>query len=137
MFTYKIEIGDWSKDGHNASEVIIFESSHSQDDLLEANKKLKKKRIDIKKICSEYEEDYIDAKLSNKFKKMGIDLDSFLDTHEENDDGKSYYVTNDDIFELLMHLLKTQIPTLTWEKVGDKIEEIVAFKGIGYGCLGY
>jgi hypothetical protein len=128
---YSITTGDWSKDGHNQSDNFQLMTSHSRKDMVNAYRNFaKENKISFKKIFSEYEESAIDSEQIEILKNAGINFDN-IGGWEEGVDGY-YCFEPQGVVELLMEMIKTQIPEFTYQF--EQTEEIEEFRGIGYGC---
>jgi hypothetical protein len=76
--TIKLEVGDWSKDGHNQSDVFLIQSNLTQQEIELAYKEgCKLVGFDFSKICcQEYEDSSIKAEHIKKLKAAGINFGS-------------------------------------------------------------
>ena len=141
MHKIKIQIGDWSSDGHGHCEDFYALSNKKVEEVREAHFLIKGKTgIDIEKICSEYGETSIDRNHSD-FK-----LIEALSTKMGHNDGvnEELYFDPEEMAQLWIFLLKKadpglditlmadDIPTLNFYGYDDKNRHI---SQVGYGCF--
>jgi hypothetical protein len=77
MTTFKLNIGDWSRDGHNQSETFFVESNKDFDDVCKAYRKAKKKLPDIlcpENFMNEYEDHGFSEEVYEAALKAGHDM---------------------------------------------------------------
>ncbi len=144
MYTYKMEIGDWSHDGHNQSEIFILETSHTNTEIQKAYKKAcKKANIELhghglNSVLSEYEDSGLTAEDIEKLDSLGIDVKNLetLSTTIDEVDG-STYCCPEDVVILFMEMAKSQLKDFSYKIVSDKMPEIQApgHEFMGYGCF--
>jgi hypothetical protein len=141
MKKYQINIGDYSKDGHNQSDTFYIETSHSREEMVAAyNKFSKKNKITFKDrgfkkedwicICAEYEDPDINQDVVDKLERAGV---KFLDNVLYDKYDEIYSLEPESILQLLMEMIKVEIPDFTYEIVGGEYEYIPEFAGFGYG----
>lgn len=127
----KLTIGDWSKDGHNQSEMFYYESNKTVEEIQQAYKdsckltglsfnhnedytelglKWGHPEYDLRKICTEYGDASINKFSADILLKYGIDVKEYKD--EEDNDEDSYYVSLDKFPELVIAFIKLSLPDL-------------------------
>lgn len=132
----EIEVGDWSKDGHNQSDTFLFKSNYSGEEIDKGFKRLKKeKKIDFQDICCDYEDSAIENGVVNKLIEMGVLSQDEVDAAIEEYDG-SYCVDSAlDLAALALDTLHAFDPAFKWEEyIIPNKEDCNALTGIGYGC---
>lgn len=132
----EIEVGDWSKDGHNQSDTFLFKSNYSGNEIDQAFKCLKKvKQIDFKNICRNYEDSEIENGVVNKLIEMGVLSQDEVDAAIEEYDGSYCVESALDLAALALDTLHAFEPAFEWEEfVIPNKEYCHALMGIGYGC---
>ena len=132
----ELEVGDWSKDGHNQSDVFLFKSNYSGDEIDEGFERLKKeKHIDFKKVCHDYEDSEINDDVLVKLIKLGVLTQEEVDEAEEDYDGRYCVDSALDLAALALDTLHAFEPAFEWEEfVIPNKEYCNALRGIGYGC---
>lgn len=127
----EFEVGDYSHDGHNMSEVVLIRSNYSGKEIDKGFEQLgKQHNIDFQNICEEYEDSVIHE---DDVKKL-IELGSMTD--ENLEDGE--YDVNDarELAEIALETLKAIIPDFEYEFYSIPNKEYCnALTGIGYGCF--
>lgn len=132
--TIEIEVGDYSKDGHNQSDIMYIKSNYSGQEVDAAFERLKNATgIDFQYICEDYEDSTIHEEDLEKFVEHG-----FL-TQEEVDDAKEYddefaIDSAQDLAILALDTLHKFEPAFEYEQYIPKTEQCHALMGIGYGC---
>ena len=132
----EIEVGDWSKDGHNQSDTFLFKSNYSGDEIDQAFKCLKKaKQIDFKNICCDYEDSEVEGGVVNKLIEMGVLSQDEVDDVKEDCDGRYCVESALDLAALALDTLHAFEPAFEWEEyIIPNKEYCNALTGIGYGC---
>lgn len=132
----ELEVGDWSKDGHNQSDVFLFKSNYSGEEIDEGFERLKKeKQIDFKKVCHDYEDSEINDDVLVKLIKLGVLTQEEVDEAEEEYDGRYCVESALDLAALALDTLHAFEPAFEWEEfVIPNKEYCNALRGIGYGC---
>lgn len=129
----EIEVGDFSKDGHNQSDIVYIKSNYSGEEIDKGFERLNKKTgIDFQNICDEYEDTEVSEKDLEKFVKHGFLTQEEIDEYSE--DGE-YHI--DDARDLALFALDTLHkfdPKFEYEQYTPKTEQCFALMGIGYGC---
>ena len=129
----KIEIGDWSGDGHGISEVHIIYTNLTHEEMLEAYKiAVDKLGFDFcKEVCSNYEEITIsDPKKIKALKKHVIDLEAGNFQKDE----KGYWLDDDRFFDIYFRMIKLGNPSFVYE---DKTMELPWISIGGYGVFSH
>lgn len=131
---YEIIVGDWSGDGHSQSERIIFEVSHSKEEIEKAYKNTCKKakwqlHTYTNGLLKNYEESSISCDILEELKSVGIAIPSSVEYDEEEDDAP--YFSPESCACLYLEFAKASLPELEYKQI--KFETLV--KGIGYGCF--
>lgn len=132
----ELEVGDWSKDGHNQSDVFLFKSNYSGNEIDKGFERLKKeKQIDFKKVCHDYEDSEIKDDVLVKLIKLGVLTQEEVDEYSEDYDGCYCVESALDLAALALDTLHAFDPAFEWEEfvIPDK-EYCNAIRGIGYGC---
>lgn len=132
----ELEVGDWSKDGHNQSDVFLFKSNYSGREIDEGFERLKKeKHIDFKKVCRDYEDSEIKDDVLVKLIKLGVLTQEEVDEAEEDYDGRYCVESALDLAAIALDTLHAFEPAFEWEEfVIPNKEYCNALRGIGYGC---
>lgn len=132
----EIEVGDWSKDGHNQSDTFLFKSNYSGDEIDQAFKCLKKvKQIDFKNICCDYEDNEVEDDVVTKLIELGVLSQDDVDTAKDDYDGRYCVDSVLDLAALALDTLHAFEPAFEWEEfVIPNKEYCDALRGIGYGC---
>ncbi len=142
----KLVIGDWSGDGHDKSDYLVFEVNKTLSEIRQAYfTSCKTTGLSFHNdgiytgICCEYEDSTIDEEDQEILSSFGLDFSKYLD---EN----GYFKNHVDSFgALIMDFIKISIPLLVYEeasfKRSEKIEPINGFwnedlnKSFGYGLF--
>lgn len=132
----ELEVGDWSKDGHNQSDVFLFKSNYSGEEIDKGFERLKKeKQIDFKKVCHDYEDSEIKDDVLVKLVNMGVLTQEEVDEAEEEYDGCYCVESALDLAALALDTLHAFEPSFEWEEfVIPNKEYCNALRGIGYSC---
>ena len=132
----ELEVGDWSKDGHNQSDTFLFKSNYSGREIDEGFERLKKeKQIDFKKVCRDYEDSEIKDDVLIKLIKLGVLTQEEVDEAEEEYNGCYCVESALDLAALALDTLHAFDPAFEWEEfVITNKEYCNAIRGIGYGC---
>ncbi|MBO7716455.1 MAG: hypothetical protein J6S85_23015 [Methanobrevibacter sp.] len=132
----ELEVGDWSKDGHNQSDTFLFKSNYSGEEIDKGFERLKKeKQIDFKKVCHDYEDSEIKDDVLVKLIKLGVLTQEEVDEAEEEYDGRYCVESALDLAALALDTLHAFEPAFEWEEfVIPNKEYCYAIQGIGYGC---
>lgn len=76
MYQFYMTIGDWSGDGHGLNRSFLILSNAPVEIVREAHYRIKDVTgVDIEDICSEYEDDVIDAENVQQLQKIGFPFD--------------------------------------------------------------
>lgn len=127
--TFTLTVGDYSRDGHEKSEVLLFSCSHSKNQLqafytsASVNYKL-----DLKKQCSEYKNDSFTVlfykKLLEVFKDDPI-VNTLIGAEVPLDeDDPDAFIAPDTYAELYLHIAKLACSDLVWESKSDTTDNI-------------
>lgn len=132
----EIEVGDWTKDGHNQSDVFLFKSNYSGEEIDQAFKCLKKvKQIDFQDICCDYEDTVVEDGVVNKLIEMGVLSQDEVDAVKREFDGHYCVDSALDLAALALDTLHAFEPAFEWEEyIIPNKENCNALDGIGYGC---
>lgn len=129
----EIEVGDYSKDGHNQSDIVYIKSNYSGEEIDKGFERLNKKTgIDFQNICDDYEDSEIHEEDLEKFVKHGLLTQEEIDEYKEDDE---YHI--DDARDLALFALDTLRkfdPEFKYEQYIPQTEQCHALMGIGYGC---
>ena len=132
----EIEVGDWSKDGHNQSDTFLFKSNYSGEEIDKGFERLKKeKKIDFQDICCDYEDSEIKNGVLTKLIKLGVLSQDEVDNAKEDYDGCYCVDSALDLAALALDTLHAFDPAFEWEEyIIPNKEDCNALDGIGYGC---
>lgn len=142
---YKIVLGDWSCDGHNQSEEVIFQTNKTNKEIGKAFEKAKKLAgvsFDCNdhtgvQLVTEYEDNKIPKSIESHFEKIGIniakDIMEWTKKDIEEDEADDYYIEPTQLAELMLLMAKSQLSDLEY-KIID-FGEISQMKGAGYGLF--
>lgn len=132
----EIEVGDWSKDGHNQSDTFLFKSNYSGEEIDKGFERLKKeKKIDFQDICCDYEDSEIKNGVLTKLIKLGVLSQDDVDYAKEYYDGCYCIDSALDLAALALDTLHAFDPAFEWEEyIIPNKEDCNALDGIGYGC---
>ena len=76
MYQFYMTIGDWSDDGHGLNRSYLISSNAPVETVREAHYRIKDVTgVDVEDICSEYENDVIDAENVQRLQKIGYPLE--------------------------------------------------------------
>lgn len=76
MYRFRMTIGDFSGDGHGLKQEYIIFSNAPVETVREAHYRIKDVTgVDIENICSEYEDDVLDAENVKRLQKSGYPLE--------------------------------------------------------------
>jgi hypothetical protein len=139
--TYKIIVGDWSRDGHNDSDDYQVNVSHTRQEIHAAYEKAAgkcgiglhstyetHKQKKPRQILEEYEDNKITDADMLKLVKLGINTDAFEEYDAE--DGAHYFQSKN-VAILYLEMARTQLADFKYQFV----ESPVLTKGIGYGVF--
>lgn len=141
MYKFKLELGDWSNDGHGKYETFVFESNKCVEELREIyfiNCQKYGKLLET--TCGDYNEYTIGSDASDEFKQIGINLD--LDYDEEMlIEERIYYVNQDNFIDLFIQFMKLDSIDLQLELTKDPVPTFHFYgfdeKNRHIGCFGY
>lgn len=142
MNTYVLNVGDWSGDGHNQHDSFYFETNREYDEIVDAYLQACKtwgyslhRCDDLHMVLNEYEDRTLPDYAVEALRLMKVDFSLFGDVPNESG-GMPF--GSDDVFNLFMQLVKSQLPDLQYSRLRAK--EITGWKGsdkipgfIGYG----
>lgn len=141
MYTYRIVIGDYSKDGHNQMDYFTLETSHDAKAIQKAYKQAVKKSgvtLDTRtkakhKVCHEYEDGSLPEEAVELLTELGVKWDEM--ESELNDDG-SLGATPQDMANIFMEMVRTQLEGFTYKIIEPECLNGWGggLGGIGYGC---
>ena len=127
----KLNLGDWSEDGHNQTKVVILEVNKTVKEIQDAYlKSCKDSGVELDRLCSEYNECTIDNSVLQTLEDFGIKW--VFDN--------SFYWDEGSFTSLILDFIKVSLPDLTYEIVEDDIPNINGFWGnlnvtFGYGLF--
>jgi hypothetical protein len=120
QYRFKLHIGDWSDDGHGKQEVFIINSNKP---VLKARlafiKAQRKVGINIKDLCSEYEQCTIKPEIMKKLKELGFDDKDFENKSEE--DGTAWPGV-EGFLSLVLWYIQQGDPTIKLTRGKEKLE---------------
>lgn len=128
-----LEVGDWSRDGHNQSEVFIFRCTHTQEQVEKLYEQATKiLGWDFSEVVAEaYEDNRISVEDANKLLTAGVSFKGLEWEELHPDEGIDDYHLYPELFcEVWLRICKLANPTLAWEVTNDTTHTI---KVGGYG----
>ena len=129
----EIEVGDFSKDGHNQSDIIYIKSNYSGAEIDKAFERLSKKTgIDFQHICEDYEDTEVKEEDLEKFVKHGFLTQEEIDEYSE--DGEYHIYDAKDLALFALDTLHKFDSNFEYEQYIPQTEQCHALMGIGYGC---
>jgi len=132
----EIEVGDYSKDGHNQSDTMYINSNYSGQEVDAAFDRLRTATgIDFQHICEEYEDNEVKEEDLEKFVKHGLLTQEEIDKDKE--DGEYHFYDARDLAIFALDTLHEFEPAFEYEQYIPKTEQCHALMGIGYGCYYY
>jgi len=134
-YKFKLEIGDWSKDGHSQSEEYLIQSNVDVKELREIYFKTKKfNELSLEDICDDYEDNSISEE---QIRGLGLDVEKYQPIIDNG-------VEPDDIIELFIDYIQTHNPEIYLKIINDNIpsfhfygfdEQKRHIGGFGYGLF--
>ena len=81
-YTFKIPIGDWSKDGHGQCEWYFATANKPVDDVRKTFFKAKKllPEVDPETFCNQYQDGVLPEKVCKKLKRLGVSINKHFDS---------------------------------------------------------
>lgn len=156
-YEFRVNIGDWSNDGHEKCDKFIISSNISVEEAQEHYIQRVKKYIEEfpkqtifdynneMMICREHEDSIITEQQFNDLVKLGIDLsDNFIDyenTFESLSDGNSgIHIESVDMVYILMSIVQLNCEDFKWEIKPDDTLNFNGYWGkintsFGYGLF--
>ena len=132
MITF-LEVGDWSRDGHNMSDIFMVEhNAESKEALMEAYKRgCEKIGFDLKnEVATRYEESFLTLEQYEKLMYAGLSLEH---VYVDNEDSV-VYIDPEIYVELWMEIAAKGFDgELTWE-VTELSSEAIHAGGYGLFC---
>jgi hypothetical protein len=142
VYLIEFPVGDWSDDGHGKCEYYWVKSMKPVRDVREAHFKVKEVfGFNIGKICGEYEENYLDKKVTEKLKELGYDFKVF---ENYNDEGNPTELGAEQVIDIWLYLLNHIDPELKLRVLNYDAPGINYYGGDakrrhldtpGYGCF--
>lgn len=156
MFTRRLIVGDWSGDGHNHRDFVLFEASHDRKQIIEAYKqsaikadisvcKFKGGPADV--LCADYGDNLISSEALKKLTALEITKQDLVDTShfEDNylDEGDGALITwGEGLAHLFLMMVSKSLPDFTYKLLKDDTHDCINgfwqrdFNGsIGYGVF--
>lgn len=132
MYPCYIHVGDWSNDGHEKSDKIYLQTSHDPADLfIWLKNALTQLGIKPDELWGEYEQFTLADDTIEKLKAGNVAWE-LADEH---------WFQPEDAAELMLQIIKTQVPDLTWEYSQEETPclNIPAYgdNGVDYVSIGY
>lgn len=143
---FKLQVGDWSNDGHSRTRTAVFETNRTVEELREMYFRNKEVYGDVlEHYCSEYAESLITKEDIEEIEKVGIIIsDEMKEEAQQNGEASVY---PEDIIEWFIQFMKLgnpsleltlitepKIPTFHFYGFDEKKRHIGFF---GYGTFGY
>jgi hypothetical protein len=124
---FEVNIGDWSKDGHNQSKRFLFQTSATREEIKKAyDKGVKILGVDITKYCSDYEDSSLPTEQYDTYIESGW---GGLEDGFETDEDVHLYIT--DYLSLWLHTIKIGCDTISIEEINSE----TSFNIGGYGLF--
>ncbi|PAD70589.1 hypothetical protein CHH83_01955 [Bacillus sp. 7586-K] len=138
-YKFSMPIGDWSDDGHGKCDYYTIVSNKSVEEVREIHFKIADVTgIELDRICSEYEQNYIYVDLLEDLKELGFDASGI------NVSKDKAYIYSYNMMRIWMFLLMKTDESLKLE-VEEESLEMLPFYGfdekgrhinfVGYGCF--
>lgn len=138
-YKFSMPIGDWSDDGHGKCDYYTIVSNKPVEEVREIHFKIEDVTgIELDRICSEYEQNYIYVDLLEDLKELGFDA-SGINVSEDK-----AYIYSYNMMRIWMFLLMITDESLKLE-VEEESLEMLPFYGfdekgrhinfVGYGCF--
>lgn len=129
MYKFRLQLGDWSHDGHGQTEDFVFETNK---DIAELREIYFQNCDKYGKILEELNSDYEDSRIKqyqvDMLTDIGIEVRSEILKEIAEDD--EYYVEIDDFADWFEQFMKLDSPDLILERIPKK--ELPAFHFYGY-----
>jgi hypothetical protein len=146
-YRFKVNIGDWSKDGHNQYEVFIVESTEPNEKVQESFK-IAGTKIGIISggnhprflIADDYEDSQLNNEHAQNLADAGVKF-SDLVFNDGTDEEPNYIIEDPSYFvDLLMRIAQTELD-FEYSIVNDEVPDFNGFWGdlnmsMGYGLFG-
>lgn len=130
MFTFELNIGDVSGDGHERYRTYFVQTSHQREHISKAFKLGQEKLgVDFTKLCSKYEESYILLSEYEKFERAGF---KYIYSDQYVDKTKSTIDVTDFFHELVAFTIKVGNPDIYFEFADIPT---LSLGNIGYGLF--
>lgn len=134
-YKFKLQLGDWSRDGHGQSEEYFLQSNVDVKELREIYfKTIQKTLISIQDICRKYE----DCSISQEqIEGLGLDVENYEHIIENG-------VEYQDFIELFIDYIQTHNPEISLKIIKDNIPSFHFYgfderkrhiNGFGYGLF--
>lgn len=119
MNKFKIELGDWSDDGHGKTEVYMLESDLTVAETREAYiRSINFTGIEFQKeIANAYDDNTLSEIVYLNFKEHGFDFTK----HEDEEEYEEIYICPDFYVEMLIWFIKLSAPESTIKVIDDEI----------------
>jgi hypothetical protein len=145
---YKLMIGDWSKDGHEKCEDVIFETNKDAEEIRKAYLRAAKKigvslhdERNCTPICTEYEDSELSKEAQDKLIKAGITVFDLAGYKDKMPEEENFTIYPEDIAEIFFKMVITQMPDFEYKVISDNVESIngnwnkTLNESFGYGCF--
>lgn len=129
MYKFRLQLGDWSNDGHGHTEDIIFETNKDIVELREHYfQNCNKYGNILEELSSDYQDCYIDEDQIEELTDMGIQVG--IELLENMNSFESHVVSTDDFADWFVQFMKLDSPDLILERIPKK--ELPTFHFYGY-----
>lgn len=120
MKKFKLILGDWSHDGHGITEVILFNTNLSIEELRELyfNQCSKYGKI-LENLCSEYEDCSINKEQFITIENYGFKFSE--DIKQEIQDDEVAYIDSDLFVDIFIWFMKKDNPNLILDIIDDNV----------------
>jgi hypothetical protein len=154
-YSWRVVVGDWSKDGHNESEFIRFKATHSREDIIKGY--LKAHEIAGvgpcgpdrgSKILADYQDSSISESDLEKLAKIGLTREVLLESeHFDGDEDGPLTAWGESVAWLFLEMTRYGLAQFDeefdYEIIPDKVTDCInGFwqsdfnHSMGYGVLG-
>ncbi len=136
---FKMNVGDYSDDGHGKNEVIVIKSTKPVDEVLDAfmrsGAKLNVVQHGSFVIAEEYEDSKISTEHAEALRSAGIKFDDLVYNDGDDEDPEYTIEGTTEIVHLVMRIAQKELD-FQYEIANDAIPSFNGFDGVG-PAIGY